>query len=122
MTLIRALPRRPHANASDLQRLSHRLVVTAVALRQALAGSALAVQPDGFSKPLIRDALPTQADAGAAQVSPHGRPVQAPAGGERLHVVTCLILRDQFLDLLNGQPALRLSRLRDLSSGWTAAE
>ena len=83
-----------------------------VALRQPLTRPTLAVQPDGLSKPLIRDAVPTQADAGAAQVSPRGRPVQAPAGGERLHVVTCLILRDQFLDLLGCHPALGLSRLR----------
>jgi hypothetical protein len=109
--------RRPRA----LERLSHRLIVAAVAFGQPLKRPALAVQPNGLVDPLCWDALPPQLNSGPPQVRRHGRPVHVPAGGNRLHVVTCLVLHDQFLDLFGCQPALSLSRLRELGWAWPAA-
>jgi len=109
-------------HAGPSQGLTDGLIVTSVAVGQALQRPALAVQPGRLVKPICRDALPAQLYARAAKLCGHGRPMHVPTGGERLHVVTCLVLQDQFLGLLGSQHALGLSRLRDFGSRGTAPE
>ncbi len=116
------LPRSPQSDAGPLQCLSHRLVVTLLAIRQPLAGPAVLVQPNGFAQPFIRDALPPQRHASPAKVSGHRGSAQSPTRSKRGHVVAGLVLADQLLNLLGCQPALRLSRLHRSSTAMSAAK
>jgi hypothetical protein len=71
----------------------------------------LPIQPDGLIKSMVRDPLAAKLYAGSAQLSGHGRPVEAPVGGERLHVCAVLVLSNEPLDLLGRQSALDLPLL-----------
>jgi hypothetical protein len=103
-----AFPWRSYARASPLQCLPHRLIVAAVTLGQSLARPAFAVQPDSLAESLVRHALSPEGHAGLAQVSGHGRPVQGPMCGERLHARAGLVLSNELIDLFYRQAALHL--------------
>ncbi len=108
----RSFPWQAQCHPGLLEGLPDRLIVTAVALGQALTGPALPVQPDCFVQTIRWDALPPQLDSSSGEVADHRRPVQAPAGRQHRHVVAGLVLADKSINLLSRQATLPLPRLR----------